>query len=81
VQEQHLDGADPLPSLIPNDRDGSGATVEPRPSTMARMKREVERLARQLNRVCRLQFSSIVPFDHQGERMYRPHTQRGENAL
>ncbi|MGX8010461.1 glycosyltransferase family 25 protein [Mesorhizobium sp. ORM8.1] len=81
VQKQHLDGAAQLPSLIPDDRDGSATTVKPRLSQMARVKREVERLARRLNRICRLQFSSIVPFDHQGERMYRPHTQRGENAL
>ena len=81
VQKQHLDEGAPLPSLISDDRDGSGTAVKPRLSTMARMKREVERLAGQLNRVCRLQFSSIVPFDHHGERMYRPHTQRGENAL
>lgn len=79
VQDQHLREA--AQSLIPNDRDGSASAAKPRLSVMARMNREIERLARQLNRICRLQFSSIVPFDHRGERMYRPHTQRGENAL
>lgn len=80
VQDQHLD-ATKLPSLIPNDRDGSSDGPRPRLPAMARVKREIARLAGQINRVCRLQFLSIVPFDHHGQRMYRPHTQRGENAL
>ena len=86
AQLQYLEpGADRLPSLIQPDRETRypvGAEGKsPRRSTLARVKREIGRLLRQLEELRRLRRPAFVPFDHNGKRIRRPHTQRRENTL
>ncbi|AZO72067.1 MAG: glycosyltransferase family 25 protein [Mesorhizobium sp.] len=86
AQEQHLgQEAARLPSLIEQERRTrfapAGKDKEPRRSMATKVMREIERLARRLAKVCRLRYSPIVPFEHHGQRVRPPHTQRRENTL
>jgi glycosyl transferase family 25 len=45
------------------------------------LKREIGRLLRRLDDLRHLRRPVFVPFDHDGKRIRRPHTQRPENTL
>ncbi len=82
IQEQHLrPGTAQLPSLIRQDRETrsppNGSTQEPMKSTRARVMREIGRLSRRISELRRFRHSVIVPFEHRGKPMRRPHTQHG----
>jgi glycosyl transferase family 25 len=78
-------GTDRLPSLIQPDREtrypADAGGERPRRSTATRVKREIGRLLRRLDDLRHLRRPVFVPFDHDGKRIRRPHTQRPENTL
>ncbi|PDQ17805.1 glycosyl transferase [Mesorhizobium sanjuanii] len=86
LQDQFLgEKAVGLPSMLKQDRGEQRDIIKKikrrRKAGLNKIGIEIKRMAKQMFDFCQLRQETIIPFDHRGERIRPPHTQRRENAL